>query len=184
MREIEIKIKTDDLKAVEEKLAGLGCEISEPIRQEDVIYSYGESAAEEWEESKEGHIVLRIRREKGKAVFNMKQQRSNELDNIEYETEVKNPEELHQILLVLGYTPQVEVKKTRRKGKFHGYEICLDEVERLGNFVELEKLAEDNADPAEVQEDLFQTLERLSLSRKNQETRGYDTQVFQMEHKK
>ncbi|KKU93989.1 MAG: Adenylyl cyclase CyaB [Candidatus Jorgensenbacteria bacterium GW2011_GWA1_48_13] len=183
MREIEVKIRAENLKEVEKKLLDLGCKLSEPIRQEDVIYSYGNSTSE-WEESKEGHIVLRLRREKGKAMFNMKQQRSNELDNIEYETEVKDPEAIHQILLILGYTPKVEVKKNRRKGKFHGYEICLDEVEKLGSFVELEKLTEDSADPAEVQEELFQTLESLGLSRKNQETRGYDTQMYQLEHKK
>jgi adenylate cyclase class IV len=51
-------------------------------------------------------------------------------------------------------------------------------VERLGAFVELEKLTDDDADPVQVQEELMQVLESLGLSRKDQETRGYDTQIY------
>lgn len=182
MREIEVKVKTNNLKEVENKLLDFGCNLSQPIHQHDVIYSYGASTSE-WEETKEGDIILRIRREDNRVTLNLKQQRSNELDNTEYETEIENPEAMHQMLLLLGWVPQVEVKKIRRKGKFRNYEICLDEVEKLGPYVEIEKLTEDNVEPVHIQEELFQVLELLGLSRKTQETRGYDTQVYQLEHK-
>ena len=74
----------------------------------------------------------------------------------------------------------MEVKKIRRKAKFGGYEICLDEVERLGAFVELEKLTDDGADAAKVTEELLKTLEGFGLSREDRETRGYDTQIYGM----
>jgi len=182
MREIEVKIRVSDLSALEEKLNGRHCVLSKPIRQHDVIHSFGTST-KEWDESKEGHVVMRIRREDDHAEFNLKQQRSNELDNLEYETKVDDPEAVHQILLILGYRPQVEVKKIRRKGRLGEYEICLDEVEQLGSFVELEKLVDDNVNPAEIQEDLFTMLESLGLSRKDRETRGYDTQIYQLRKK-
>ncbi len=182
MREIEIKLRVSSLEELKTQLEKRGCFLSAPIHQHDVIYSFGGST-HEWDESKTGHVVVRIRREDGKAEFNLKQQRSSELDNIEYESEVKDPEAIHQILLIMGYRPQVEVKKVRRKGRFGEYEICLDEVAELGSFVELEKLTTDDIDPGQVQEDLFLALESLGLSRGDEEKRGYDTQIYQLRQK-
>lgn len=182
MREIEIKIRTKKLKEVEQKLAERGCKLSAPIHQHDLVYS-PRGAVNQWEQAKEGDIVLRIRRQGDRAIFTLKQQRTNELDNIEIETDVSDPDALHRALLLMGCSPIVEVKKARRKGNFDGYEICLDEVEQLGTFVELEKLTGDNADVAQVSEELFQVLESLGLSRQDQETRGYDTQMFAIQHK-
>ncbi len=177
MREIEIKLRVKDFKDLEAELRERGCVLSGPIRQEDVIYSKAGST-NEWEQSKEGQIVVRIRRQSDKAEFNLKQQRSNEMDNLEYETKVEDPEAVHKILLAMGFEPEVEVKKFRRKGKLGEYEICLDTVDELGTFIELEKLTDENADPHEVREELFQTLEDLGLSRNDEETRGYDTQMY------
>ncbi len=178
MREIEVKLKTDDLLSLEEKLKQKGCVLSSPINQHDVVYSRGSTS--EWEQSKEGDIILRIRKQDNKAEFNLKQQRTSELDNIEHETKVDNPEALHQILQTLGWKPEVEVKKIRRKGKLGEYEICLDDVEKLGTYVELEKLVEDNADPNKIQEELLQVLESFGIPRSNLEVRGYDTMIFQL----
>jgi adenylate cyclase, class 2 len=181
MHEIEVKIRVENLESLVQKLAEQGCVLSAPIHQHDAIYSQVGST-DVWETSKQGQTVMRIRREGIKAEFNLKQQRSNELDNLEYETTVDDPEAVHNILAILGYTPQVEVKKVRRKGKLNGYEICLDEVEELGNFVELEKLTDENSDPLQIQEELLQTLESLGLSRADQELKGYDTQMYKLKH--
>ncbi len=178
MREIEVKLKTDDLKSLEQKLNEKGCILSLPIHQHDVVYSRGSTS--EWEKSKEGDIILRIRKQNNISEFNLKQQRTSELDNIEYETKVDDSKALHNILLTLGWKPEVGVKKLRRKGKLGQYEICLDEVEILGSFVELEKLTDDNDDPVKVQEELLQVLESFGISRSNLEVRGYDTMIFQL----
>ncbi|MFA6097462.1 MAG: class IV adenylate cyclase [Candidatus Paceibacterota bacterium] len=180
MREIEIKLKVENLGELAKKLSERGYELSDPIQQHDIVYSLKDKP-QRIEYAKEGDISIRIRRSGGKAELNLKQQQSNEMDNLEYETEVKDPEAMHQILLKLGYVPEVEVKKIRRKGKLGPYEICLDEVERLGTFVELEKLAPDNTDPEEIREELFRELEKLGLSRKDEETRGYDNQILQLD---
>ncbi len=177
MREIEIKLKVKDFENLEEKLRERGCALSSPIRQEDAIYSKAGST-NEWEVSKEGQTVMRIRREGDHAEFNLKEQRSNEMDNLEYETRVDDSDAVHKILLTIGFEPQVEVKKFRRKGRLGEYTICLDTVDELGTFVELEKLTNEDADPNKVREELFKTLEELGLSRNDEETRGYDTQMY------
>jgi adenylate cyclase class 2 len=183
MREIEIKLRANNFEELEKKLKEKRCVLSEPISQYDVIYSL-KNASDEFEETKEGDVIIRIRHLKNTAELNLKQQRSGEMDNLEYETEVKDPEATHKILETLGWHPVIEVKKLRRKGKLGKYEICLDEVEKLGTFVELEKLTEDDADPKEVREELFKELELLGLSRDDEETKGYDTQIYELELKK
>ncbi len=179
MREIEIKLKVRDLAALEQKLVELGCVLSAPIHQHDVIYSKdGDTSI--WEDMKEGMIVVRIRRDDRGAIFTLKQQCTHEHDNIECETRVEDGEAMHRALLLLGFVPEVEVRKVRRKGRLGEYEICLDRAEELGDFVELEKITDDDADAAQVSEELFQELESLGLSRADQETHGYDTQMFQL----
>ncbi|MCL4392505.1 class IV adenylate cyclase [Patescibacteria group bacterium] len=177
MREIEIKIKVKNLKALEVKLAAVNCWLSDPIRQEDVIYSL-RGSEHEWREAKEGDIIVRIRRENTRSLFTLKKQQTNEMDNTELETEVSDPDAFHKALLLMGYVPQVEVKKNRKEGKWGECEICLDEVDDLGTFVCCEKLTDENADPNEVREELFKVLENLGLSRNDEETQGYDTQMY------
>jgi len=180
VREIEIKLRANNLKEVESKLAEKGCVLSEPISQHDVVYSL-KGSRNEFQSAQEGDIVIRIRYLKDSAELTLKQQRSNESDNIECETEVVDPKQIHHMLELLGWYPAVEVKKIRRKGKLGLYEICLDEVERLGTFIELEKLTDENIDAEEVRQELFKELESLGLSRNDEETRGYDTQIYQLE---
>lgn len=181
MREIEIKVKISNLDNIQRKLEKKGCILSDPISQHDVIYSRGNSKGE-WQSSKEGDIIIRIRFSKNIAELNLKQQKSGEMDNLEYETEIKDPEAMNKILAALGYAPAIEVKKLRRKGKLGEYEICVDEVEKLGNFIEIEKLTEDNADPQKIRNEIFEVIESLGLSRDDEETRGYDTQIYSLTH--
>ena len=192
MREIEIKLRVNNLDELEKKLIDSGLVISKEIKQHDVIYSrVGDT--HDYIEDYEGHIAVRIRNQEGVSILTIKQQRSNELDNIEYETIVEDGETMHQILLLLGWKPEVEVKKIRKKGKLlvprslgevgGEYEICLDRVEQLGDFVELEKLTNDSADPDKVVEELFEALKPYGLSRAEEEKRGYDTQIYQLKNK-
>jgi len=183
MREIEIKVKIKNLQEIEGKLKEKGCNLSDAISQHDVIYSKGGNN-KEWGSMKEGDVIMRIRHLKDSAEFNLKQQKSSELDNIEFETKVEKPDVMHSILLMLGYSPEVEVKKNRRKGKIGEYEVCLDEVEKLGTFMEIEKLTDDDANPEDVREELFAILESLGISRNDEETRGYDTQIYFLDNTK
>ncbi|MEK7634893.1 MAG: class IV adenylate cyclase [Patescibacteria group bacterium] len=179
MREIEIKLRVNNLEEIEKKLKERGCIVSEPISQYDVNYSL-KGSRNEFESAQEGDIIIRLRHLKDTTQLNLKQQRSGEGDNLEYETEVKDPEAIHKMLETLGWYPAIEVKKLRRKCKLGEYEICLDEVEKLGSFMEIEKMTDDSSNPEKVREELFKEVEFLGLSEKDEETRGYDTQIYQL----
>ena len=121
--------------------------------------------------------ILRIRRQNNASILTLKRPGVVDLHSIEHETTVDNPEEVHEMLQLMGYLPIVHVVKDRQKGVHDGMEICLDEVERLGTFIEVERLLETSTDPSKVQDELFDFLETLGVSRDAQETRGYDTLI-------
>lgn len=183
MREIEIKLRTKNLDEIEGALTEQGCVLSSPIHQHDTVYSL-KGSRNEFGRAQEGDNIIRIRRQDNRAELTLKQQRSNESDNLEYESEIKNPDAVHQMLLLLGWYPTTEVKKIRRKGKFGSYEICLDRVEKLGDFIEIEKLTGDDADPESTRQELFDAAAPLGLSPADEETRGYDTQISQLHNQK
>ena len=80
------------------------------------------------------------------------------------------------MLVFLGFRPEVKVRKTRRKGNIGGYEICLDEVEGLGAFVELEKITEEEA--GVVQGEMMKFLAGLGVDTSQRVVNGYDTLVW------
>lgn len=183
-REIEIKLKVENLDGLERKLTQAGCVFAEPISQFDVIYSNdGDSGVRPNGKAEEGHLAIRIRREGDIAKFTLKQQKSNEMDNLEYETKVDDAEAIHKILEALNWKPQLEVKKVRKKGMLGEYEICLDRVEGLGEYLEIEKMTNDNANPEEVRKELFSAIKPFGLTEADEETRGYDTLIYQLNNK-
>ena len=174
-KEIEVKARVADLGELTKKLEAMGVVLSEPIIQNDQTFideSYGS-----YDKFQPGRNILRIRENNGKFIFTIKQSLSNELNSIERETEIAEPEEFREALLLMGYKPAVEIHKVRRKAKYKDYEICLDEVKELGSFVEVEKITDEkNAD--EVQNKLFEFLESLGVKREDRVTNGYDTLIY------
>lgn len=174
-KEIEVKAKIADLEEIAKKLVDLGCKIGEPVEQHDTIFVASDYGA--FEEFHPGKNLLRIRESKGKYLFTIKQPQVNELDAIEHETEILDPEEMKEAILLMGLEERCKVNKIRRKANINGWEICLDQVEGLGSFVEVEKIAEE-ANAEAVQEELFQFLETLGVNRSDRITSGYDTLVY------
>lgn len=174
-KEIEVKAKVDDLENIVKKLQEKGCVISEPITQKDSVYISPEVS---YEDMKFGDNFLRVRETKNRSYFTLKQMQANELDNIEEETEISDPEAMKKSLEILGYTLAVRVNKTRRKTNLDGLEICLDEVENLGQFIEVEKITDDSEDAEKVQEKLFYFLSQFGTSKEDRVKQGYDTLIY------
>lgn len=178
MKEIEVKAKITDKDALIEKLTALGCSFSEPITQKDKIFiPLGHDIPVE-----NGVNVFRIREQNGKYILTLKQQVTNQLDCIERELNIDNPDEMIEIIKLLGFFEVSYVNKARQKSKFKDYEICLDEIDGLGSFIEVEKLSEDG-DANVIQVELFNFLESLGIPKQNQVTDGYDILLKQRTEK-
>jgi len=176
MKEIEVKAKVKDLNDLTEKLEDFGCQISAPIVQKDKIFLHKDSDFKKYQ----GKVFLRIRNANGKYILTLKKQLENELDNIEKEFEISDPVEAEQMLELMDYQVTVKVNKVRKTCKYKDMTICLDQVEELGDFVEVEKLVEEG-ESLKIQEELFQFLQSLGIDKDDQVLKGYDTMIYNLE---
>jgi adenylate cyclase class 2 len=169
--EIEVKAKVKDFEPLISKLKEIGCVLSEPIVQDDYIFNQKGINLEHHDSP-----VLRIREQGNRVIFTLKQNRGGELDCIEKEVEVNDRNILKDIFELLDFEQTVEVHKKRRKGNCRGYEICLDEVQEIGSFIEVEKMSDEDGE--KVQNELFDFLKELGVNPEDRVFVGYDTQVW------
>jgi adenylate cyclase class 2 len=170
MREIEIKAKVANKAALKDAIADAGIKLSPPIKQHDVVYGRMGVA-----DNALGSIWLRVRTENDtKIIFTFKQQRTGGLDSIEHEIEVSDEKEITSIITSLGFTLYSDLIKTRQKAHFNGIEICVDDVQELGDFIEAEQLIEEDADSEGVVENLWRELEKFGVEQSNEVFQGYD----------
>jgi adenylate cyclase, class 2 len=177
MKEIEVKAKIMDKKVLVQKLAALGCRLSEPSRQKDRIFVPNGLTVP----VPNGTSVLRIREQDGKQIFTFKRPLTNQLDCIERELGIDGAEALAEIFGLLGFYESSRVSKQRQKGKYKDLEICVDTVEELGNYIEVEKLSED-ADSEKVQRELFEFLKTLGVREEDRVHDGYDVLMYKLKH--
>jgi len=178
MREIEIKLRVPSLETIAAKLAKMDCELSETISQKDINFIHKDDVT--WYEPLIlGFVYPRLRIQEGKPLtFTIKKPLKNESDCLEYELHIDNADELRGMMELLGYKEGVTVQKTRRKCSFKDYTITLDKVEKLGDFIEIERLVEDG-DPEKIQEEMFLfAKEAFGLDRKDIVLQGYDIQMY------
>jgi len=148
VREIELKYRVDDLEALLLALKARDIELSEPVFQDDQAYA---PAGWQFGDSKLGVSFLRLRTVQGRHYFTLKQPADNAQDCLEYETQVTDRQAMHQAALHMGYRPTVRIAKTRRMAPLDDCSLCIDEVEGVGGFLELERMAPDHADAQAIQ---------------------------------
>ena len=159
MNEVEVKIKVTDLDQCVKIFEKQGCILGEPKIQHDVVYFPKDLAENNTHPL--GRNFLRIRRVNDRILFTLKQPQTNQLDCLEHELEILDADEMENIIKQLDYVPYVEVKKSRREGTLGEYAICVDDVENLGGFIELEKITDETADV--VQGHMMELLESIGI---------------------
>ncbi|MBU2103888.1 class IV adenylate cyclase [Patescibacteria group bacterium] len=182
MQEIEVKVKTKDNEEVIRQLEAAGCVFTDAVHQDDVTYATTKESMDAFMRAK---VFVRIRKIKGgDTVFTVKyddQRHVLGMAATEHEVTVNSAEELEQMLLLMGFVKIVRVQKTRRKTTYKNYELCVDDVEELGSYMEIEKLAEKDADPRAVHEELVGVLESLGIDLEGRVSKGYDILMLDKE---
>ena len=181
-KEIEVKARVKNLAKTEKKLVELGCVFSAPISQDDTTFC---NYSGRYAEYPEGSVFARIRiKGDGKAIFTVKKPKGKaELVKVEHETAIMDPSEMRNILGMFGYREATRVIKKRRTAELGEYEICLDEVERLGSFIEVEKLAHNDADAEPVLKELIAFLATLGIAPEDRVKEGYDIMIANLDGK-
>jgi adenylate cyclase class 2 len=137
VHEVEVKYRVADPGAVVDALTRRGIALSAEVHQDDQAYapvswSYGMS--------KVGVPFARLRTQGGHHLFTVKRPVENELACLEHETVVTDREQMHHALITMGWAPTVRIVKRRRSAVWDGVSLCLDLVDGIGAFVELERM--------------------------------------------
>jgi adenylate cyclase, class 2 len=179
MKEIEAKARMANPELVIKNIEALGCQLSESIFQHDWIFlEKGMGLGD----VQTGTNVLRIRKTGEQTLLTLKQRQVNPLNKIEYEISIGDAGKALSIIDLLGYEEVAQVRKSRRIAHFRDYEICVDEVEELGSYIEVEKLMPVETDAAtenRVQKELFDFLEKLGVNLAERARFGYDILIWQ-----
>ncbi len=170
IKEVEVKARVKNKSILLKKIKSLGIKLSKPITQRDRVFL---PIGTLYENIGPGTIALRIREENNKTLFTLKQRQEVELSTLEKELEIGDKKTLGEIIIILGFYEWVKINKKRSKAKYNNYEICIDEVQSLGTYIEVEKMT--RGDSKKTQEELFIFLETLGIKREERERRGYDT---------
>lgn len=174
MREIEVKASIDSIQTIIDALAAQGVAVSEPVTQHDRVYGLPEVDGEG--DNTAPWLRIRSETKHGQTthIFTLKRSVTSQLDSIEYETEVADESELEMIIKQLSFSLYSDLTKTRQKAHFGNIEVCIDMVEGLGSFIEVEKLTDESANIDEVRAELWQILHLLGVESGSEVTDGYD----------
>ncbi|MFC8845780.1 MULTISPECIES: class IV adenylate cyclase [unclassified Micromonospora] len=137
--EVEVKYQVGGLAALEAALAARGVVLSVPVVQDDQAYA---RVGWEYGQSKIGVPFARLRTERGRHLLTVKTPVANELSCVEHETEVADREQMHAAIQQLGFYPTVRIRKTRRTAVLGLLSLCVDEVDGIGVFLEIERIVD------------------------------------------
>lgn len=180
MAEIEVKAKVENFQTVLDKLKEIGCVTSDPVVQKDT--NYIRNGLEYKNVNRDFTPVLRVREEKDKTTFTIKYNRYKDkaLDMVENEVVVSDAATIKEMIKIMDCGEVMKINKTRIKAKYKNYEICLDQVETLGSFIEIETFSENEG--GKVQEELMCFLVSLGVDPKNRVFTGYDEMILKQSH--
>ena len=182
MIEVEVKLplrrqeKTEETGRIAEVLCSMGFRKAARFRQRDTYFD------NEAGEIRGGGKALRIRETedlmKGvvTAELNFKGPRMDQVSMTrqELETEVGQAETGRRILAALGFSPVLpEVVKERTEYRRKEITAALDRVEGLGDFLELEILADEETENGKVLQKLEELLGELGYQMGDTVTRSY-----------
>lgn len=147
--EFEVKARIRDPEGAIDSLRRLGAELSPVRTQQDRIFA---RSKDDILRPFKGVVVLRIRSEQSIHTINAKIHRDSELDCQEIESRVDDPDAIAALLTLIGYKQVTTVSKRRVQAKAGKWSVCVDQVQDLGAFVEVELLTPYPAGDDEKQE--------------------------------
>lgn len=137
-KEIEIQVKIKDPSDVEKKLERVG-KFVKTRKQTD---KYFVPPQRDFFTKEPPTEYLRIRQEKDGNHLNYSfvhfDDNNQMLSTDEYETFVDNPETIKEIFEKIGLIFKIKVVKTRKYFDCGNFEVTLDHIENLGDFMEVE----------------------------------------------
>lgn len=162
--EIEVKAYADNLAKVEERLKEMGAVFIAEVSEKDTYYNHPNRDFAATDEA----LRIRVADKQSFLTYKGRKIDAKSKTREEIEVVVSDANSANLILLRLGFKPVAEVSKIRKRYKIGVFEICLDDVEGVGTFVEVETKG-DNI--GELRDTALAILEKLNL--RNTERKSY-----------
>jgi len=158
MIEIEIKARADRdfiLKTLKKE----GAVFEKAVEQVDTYYNAPHRDFAETDEA------LRLRQQGDRVFLTYKGRKLDPKSKTREEVEVQvcDRQKMEGILLSLGFKITLVVSKKREIYHLKGVEVCVDRVERLGDFVELEAIASDVTKMEKTRDELISLMRGLGV---------------------
>ena len=171
MIEVEYKYSVELIESLQAKLKRLNAQFVETVQQDDIYFNHAR------DDFKQKDIALRLRecrRETGlEAWLTYKGPNQDAVGKIREEHEIRlteagAAETLQKIFAGVGFHPVAPVRKTRDRYQLSvagaDVEFCLDHVEGLGAFAEIEILVKEQSQIDQAKAVIEKLAERLNLS--------------------
>ncbi|MDD5606635.1 MAG: class IV adenylate cyclase [Candidatus Pacebacteria bacterium] len=168
--EIEIRTKIDNLSSFENKIKKLGFKFKKETKQTDQYF--GEINLYK----KIGYaFLMRVRQEKNKCFLTYKGSKLYK-DGVweEYNFEIKNHQQAVKMLEDMGLEKVISVKKKRKEYFLNNITICLDNIEKLGKFIEIELVS----NKASGKKKLKDLMKKLGIKENQVIHKGYITMLL------
>ena len=174
MIEVEIRARASH-NEIAKRLENLHADKIKESHEHDEYFKFGRD--------EERRLVIRIREKAGRSILTFKG--SSKLpDDVawqEWETPAESPVALKRLLLSNGLVPVVTIDKYRKTYRYEDFEINLDIIAALGEFIEVELQAED-ATLAKERIERFLT-EKLGIASADFVKRGYVPLMIELQSK-
>lgn len=107
----------------------------------------------------------------------------NDLEVIEFESLIGNPSEIAKMMPFLGFEEYVSISKIRMEGRLNNLSICLDKVDELGYFLEVEKIVEESKEREKAKKELQNFLLSLEINLEQICHKRYHTMLYELHDK-
>ncbi len=149
MIEVEVKLPVEDLVRIREKLTAIGFQRKQLLREEDHYYDTTDGRIQNNGEAIRIRKTMDLLTKETETMVTFKGKKVDQVSmtRTELETAVGDGETMHRIFEALGYAevPPTVIKE-RDELAWENMNACLDEVEGLGSFLELEIVIGDEED--------------------------------------
>jgi len=161
MIEVEVRAKVKDFNEIKDKLKNIGAEFSETIHQADKIFGHPKFLDEN-NMIIEGGIVPRIRCVNDNCFLEFKEINRKRGAGIEIKSDISDVNQGVDFLNKLGFKETFTINKKRESYKYKNFSIDLDEVEKLGFFIEIEKTIKSDDEKETAKKECLELLKIVS----------------------
>ncbi len=165
MIEVEVKAHAPQNKgALEEKLVEIGARRVGEEFQEDVYFN---APHRDFAQTDEALRIRKVTDESSEKIFiTYKGAKMDEVSKTRKEVEVgvEDSYKVADIFKSLSFRPVATVRKNRTIYTLKDLVITLDEVQKVGSFVEIEKEIEEGEDTKEALDEIFATYSKIGIN--------------------